>query len=120
MGKLWQKITYHRHRSELFALRLALRAPLLAPLLIGAVVVFWWCIASMPVYIPIILVLESFGALGQMVLVMLAFVILFRVIPWFFGWYYIAASVMFGGTAAANARVEALAGAIHAYRARSV
>lgn len=86
MGKIWQKITYYRHRSELFALRLALRVPLLAPLLIGAMLHFWWCVAPLPILIPVVLVSENLGPLGPMVAGMSALAMLFFALPWFSGW----------------------------------
>ncbi|AHG49603.1 hypothetical protein RLEG12_01655 (plasmid) [Rhizobium leguminosarum bv. trifolii CB782] len=115
MGKIWQKITYYCHRSELFALRLALRVPLLAPLLTGAMLHFWWCVAPLPILIPVVLVSENLGPLGPMVAGMSALAMLFFALPWFSGWCSIAAGVMFGRTAAARAKEEALAGAIRAY-----
>ncbi|PDT29658.1 hypothetical protein CO660_12205 [Rhizobium sp. L9] len=120
MGQLWEKVTYYRHRSELAALRLALRVPLLAMHLIGAVVFFWWGVAGLSVLIPTLLVSQILGTLGLLLGGISTIVLLLFVTPWFSGWYCIAAGVMFGRTAAARAKGEALARAIHAYREKAV
>ncbi|MBB3137773.1 hypothetical protein FHS26_005541 [Rhizobium pisi] len=121
--KFWQLITCYRHRSELWALRLAMQVPFLAMLPIAFIVIFWWCIAPLPVVLPIILLLENLGQFGGIVLAILAMpalLVLVLVAPWFFGWYGIAASLMFGRSTAARAREKALAEAIQGYRAKTV
>ncbi|WP_027685631.1 hypothetical protein [Rhizobium leguminosarum] len=123
MGKLWQRITYCRHRSELWALALAKRAPCLAMLPIGIVLVFWWVIAPLPIVFPIVLLLEGLGKLGELILALLAIpalVVLVLVAPWSFGWYGIAVGLMFGRFTAARAKEKALAESIHAYRTRAI
>lgn len=123
MGKFWHRITYYRHRSELWALGLAMQAPLLATLPIGIVLGFWWVIAPLPVVLPIFLLLQNLGHFGGIVLAVLgipALVVLLLAAPWFFGWYGIAASLMFGRFTAARAKEKALAESIHAYRTKAV
>ena len=123
MTKFWRRITYYRHRSELLALGLAMQVPLLATLPIGIVLVFWWVVAPLPVVLPIILLLENLGHFGTMVLAILgipAFVVLSLAAPWFFGWYGIAVSLMFGRFTTAKAKEKALAESIHAYRTKAV
>ncbi|MBX4963526.1 hypothetical protein [Rhizobium binae] len=85
MGQLWEKVTYYRHRSELAALRLALRVPLLAMHLIGAVVFFWWGVAGLSVLIPTLLVSQILGTLGLLLGGISAIVLLLFVTPWFSG-----------------------------------
>ncbi|WP_245441402.1 hypothetical protein [Rhizobium phaseoli] len=123
MSIFWHRITYYRHRSELWALGLAMQVPLLAMLPIGFVLGFWWVIAPLPIVVPIILLLESLGHFGTIVLAFLgipAFVVLLLAAPWFFGWYGIAASLMFGRFTTAKAKEKALAESIHAYRTKAV
>ncbi|OCP23645.1 hypothetical protein BC361_21205 [Ensifer sp. LC54] len=123
MSKFWHRITYYRHRSELWALGLAMQVPLLAMLPIGIVLGFWWVIAPLPIVLPIILLLESLGHFGTIVLAFLgipALVVLLLAAPWFFGWYGIAASLMFGRFTTATAKEKALAESIHAYRTKAV
>ncbi|ARQ11024.1 hypothetical protein NXC12_CH03031 [Rhizobium etli] len=120
MGKLWQRITYYRHRSELWALGLAKQAPRLAMLPIGIVLGFWWVIAPLPVLFPIILLFQNFGPLGGIILAIPAFVVLLLATPWFFGWYGIAVSLMFGRFTAARAKEKALVESIRAYRVKAV
>ncbi|MGO7537851.1 hypothetical protein ACC680_04565 [Rhizobium ruizarguesonis] len=122
MGKLWQRITYYRHRSELWALALAKRAPCLAMLPIGFIVCFWWVVAPSLILFPIILLLENLGQLREMILALFsipALVVLGFVLPWFSGWYDIAVGLMLGRFTAASAKEKALAESIHAYRTRA-
>lgn len=123
MSKFWHRITYYRHLSELWALGLAMQVPLLAALPIGVAVVFWWVIAPLPIVLPIILLLENLGPFGAIVLAFLgipALVVLLLVTPWFFGWYGIAVSLMFGRFTTAKAKEKALAESVHAYRTKAV
>ncbi|OOG74051.1 hypothetical protein B0E45_06280 [Sinorhizobium sp. A49] len=123
MSKFWRRITYYRHRSELWALGLAMQVPVLAMLPIVSVLGFWWVIAPLPIVLPIILLLENLGHFGLMVFAFLAIpalVVLLLAAPWFFGWYGIAASLMFGRFTTAKAKEKALAESIHAYRTRAL
>ncbi|MBY5351750.1 hypothetical protein HFO96_31545 [Rhizobium leguminosarum] len=123
MGKVWQRITYCRHRSELWALALAKRAPCLAMIPIGFVVCFWWGVAPSMIVFPIVLLLENLGQLREMILALLsipALVVLGFALPWFCGWYDIAAGLMLGRFTAANAKEKALAESIRAYRTRAI
>ncbi|MBW8787606.1 hypothetical protein HFO94_13545 [Rhizobium leguminosarum] len=122
MGKLWQRITYYRHRSELWALALAKRAPCLAIYPIGIVVLFWWVIAPLPILFPILL-LQNLGKLGELMLALLAIpalVVLGFALPWFSSWCEIGTSLMFGRFMAANAKEKALTESIYAYRTRAI
>ncbi|RWX10372.1 hypothetical protein EHI42_25780 [Rhizobium hidalgonense] len=129
MSKFWHRITYYRHRSELWALGLAMEVPLLAMLPIGFVLGFWWVIAPLPIVFPIILLLKDLGRFGalaflgipaSLVLLPAAPLVLLLAAPWFFGWYGIAVSLMFGRFTSARAKEKALAESIHAYRAKAV
>ncbi|MBB3643883.1 putative RND superfamily exporter protein [Rhizobium sp. BK619] len=121
MSKFWHRITYYRHRSELWALGLAMKVPLLAMLPIGIVLGFWWVIAPLPIVFPIILLLENLGHFGAMAFLGIpASLVLLLAAPWFFGWYGIAVCLMFGRFTSARAKEKALAESIHAYRAKAV
>ena len=123
MGKLWQRITYYRHRSELWALALAKWAPCLAMLPIGFIVCFWWVVAPSLIVFPIVRLLENLGKLGELMLALLAIpalVVLGFALPWFSSWCEIGTSLMFGRFTAANAKEKALTESIHAYRTRAI
>ncbi|WP_034850815.1 hypothetical protein [Sinorhizobium sojae] len=120
MGKLWQRITYYRHRSELWAIGLAKQVPCLAALPIAMVLCFWWVIAPLPVLLPFILLLQALGPLGGTVLGLVALMVLLLAAPWFFGWYGIAVGLTFGRFTAAGAKEKALVESIHAYRSRAI
>ncbi|NNH65767.1 hypothetical protein [Rhizobium laguerreae] len=122
MGNLWQRITYYRHRSELWALALAKRAPCLAMIPIGFMLCFWWGIAPSLVLFPIILLLENSGQLGETILALFsipALAVLWFALPWFSSWCGIAVGLMLGRFTAASAKEKALAESIHAYRTRA-
>ncbi|MBP2446930.1 hypothetical protein [Rhizobium leguminosarum] len=123
MNKLWQRITYCRHCSELWALGLAKRAPSLAIFPIAIVLLFWWGVAGLTVLLPTLL-LQNLGALGDIVLAALGISVvpmgLLLAAPWFFGWYGIAVSLMFGRFTSASAKEKALMESIRAYRANAV
>jgi hypothetical protein len=118
MGKFWHWITYHRHRSELWGLRLAMRYPLLAMHSVGIIMILWWFLASMPLIILALILghfiglLASFALFGIPILILLSFVA-----PWFFGWYWIACGLMLGRTKNAATKEKFLTGSIAAYRA---
>ncbi|MGO6845861.1 hypothetical protein GFL38_30410 [Rhizobium leguminosarum bv. viciae] len=123
MGKLWQRITYYRHRSELWALALAKWAPCLAMLPIGFIVCFWWVVAPSLIVFPIVRLLENLGKLGELMLALFsipALVVLGFALPWFSGWYDIAVGLMLGRFTAASAKEKALTESIHAYRTRAI
>lgn len=123
MSKFWDGITYYRHRSELLALGLAMRVPLLAMLPIGIAMGFWWVIAPLPLVIPIYLLLANLGQFGAMILPILVIpvlVLLSLSASWFFEWYGIAASLMFGRFTSAKAKENALEVAIHAYQTKAI
>lgn len=123
MSKFWHGITYYRHRSELWALGLAMQVPLLAMLPIGIVMGFWWVIAPLPLVLTIFLMLENLGHFGAIILAILVIpllVVLSLSAPWFFEWYGIATSLMFGRFTTAKAKEKALAESIHAYRTKAV
>ncbi|NNH60392.1 hypothetical protein HLI01_27075 [Rhizobium laguerreae] len=122
MGKLWQRITYYRHRSELWALALAKRGPRLSIYPIGFMLCFWWGIAPSLILFPIILLLENSGQLGETILALLsipALVVLWFALPWFSSWCDIVVGLMVGRFTAASAKEKALAESIHAYRTRA-
>ncbi len=120
LGKLWRWITYHRHRSELWALGLAMKEPVLAIFPILTTVGFWWGLIALFVILPTMLLLEVLGRTGRLILAVLgipALVALLAVVAtWFFRWYFIAAGLMFGRRAMAQVKEKALLETIQAYR----
>ncbi|WP_446967481.1 hypothetical protein [Rhizobium leguminosarum] len=95
----------------------------MAMLPIGFVVLFWWMIAGPLIVFPIVLLLQNLGKLGEMILALSAIpalAVLGFVTPWFFGWYVIGVSLMFGRFTAASAKEKALTESIHAYRTRAI
>lgn len=84
---------------------------------------FWWGVAALPVVLPIVLLIESLGPIGEAVSAALGIpvlIVLYFFVPWFFGWYWIALSLMFGRFTAAKAKEKAIAQAIHAYRVKLI
>ena len=122
MANLWQWISYYRHRSELWALNLAMRAPFLAMLPIMIVIFFWWAVATLPIVLAALLLVDRFGLLGQIFLALLAIpaiaAILFAA-PWYGGWYEVAVRLMFSRSAPALAKQQALEEAILTYRTKA-
>jgi hypothetical protein len=119
---IWQRVTRLRHRSELFALRIARRVPLLAIFPIFATCMFWWLAACL---IPAIVLLASMVLSGsgasvlsvlgltlQALIAIPAFVAIIFAAPWFFGWYLVACGLMFGRTRAADAKEAVLMAAM--------
>ena len=122
MLRFWHRVTYYRHRSELWALTIAMRVPLLAMIPIAAILGFWWVLAPLPIVLPLYLLLDSLGLVGELILAVLgipALWVLLLAAPWFFGWYGIGVGLMFGRTSAARAKERFLVEAIGAYRAKA-
>ena len=124
MSKSWHWITYYRHRSELWALDLAMRVPLLATFPIFIILMLWGIIAPLPIVLSVFLLFENLGYFGTAILIVLGIPALLvghvLVAPWFFGWYIIAASLMFGRFTAAKAKEKALLESIRAYLIEAV
>jgi hypothetical protein len=126
----WQKITLHRHRSELRALNAARSMGPLAIFPILFAVGFWFfLLAALPSLMLFLLSqgLVAFGGstgglLGILVYVIhsiLAFVAMVFVAAWLFRWYLIAVSLTFGGTAMADRKEAELIAYIAATEAPS-
>lgn len=107
---LFFRLRRRRLNSELAALRLAKKLPLLATLLIGANCFFWFFLLALPT-IPLQILAFQFVFTNQSVwlvlainisLLVLGIGILTIVAPWFFGWYFIAITLMFGNKTPAD------------------
>ena len=117
----WRKITLRRHRSELWALDLALRWKPLALYPIFATVSAWWFALCLPAALPglagLALVQSGHPLLGAALYLpasVYALVVLCMAAPWFFRWYVIAVALMFGRPAMAYRKRAKLVAAIAA------
>lgn len=122
MIRFWHRVTYHRHRSELWALTIARRVPLLAMIPIASLLGFWWVLAPLPIVLPLVLVSANLGLFGAVILALLGVVALLALllaVPWVFGWYGIGVGLMFGRSTAAKAKEKVLVEAIGAYRTKA-
>ncbi|MFK0382913.1 hypothetical protein [Agrobacterium sp. NPDC090273] len=119
--KLWQLITYYRHRSELWTLRLS-RSPTIAirPPPIFLLTLLWYAAASLPLVLAYFVLLGLGAGETAAVLIMSlpAVVFLFKVAPWFFRWFWIGVSLQFGSFKAADAKEEELSKQLEAFKAR--
>lgn len=122
MLRFWHRVTYYRHRSELWALTIAMRLPLIAIFPIASILGFWWVLATLPIALPLGFLIDNLGLVGEVILAILgipALWVLLLAAPWFFGWYGIGVSLMFGRTSAARAKERFLVEAIGTYRAKA-
>jgi hypothetical protein len=121
----WKRITLRRHKSELRALMTARAFTPLAIFPIFLTVGMWFfLLVGLPSLILFVLSQVLLGtdgaigpALGAVVFVIHSILALFAlclVAPWFFGWYFIAAGLMFGRTAMADRKEAELTAAIKA------
>lgn len=118
--ELWQLITYYRHRSELWTLRLSrsLYSPF-RPFPTIVLMIFWYAAASLPLLLAYFLLLGLFGETAAVFIISLpALVFLFMFSPWFFRWYWIGVSLQFGSFKAADAKEEELSKQLEAFKAR--
>ena len=120
-GRLWQTVSYYRHRSEIWALRSSrdwpkqLRA---APLML--VMMFWYVLAGVPFVLIAQLLINGWVSEGVFWAVMglpaLAFVM--AVSPWLFTLYSIGLEMTCGNFRPAEAREKKLQEWIEAYRVK--
>lgn len=106
-----------------------MQVPLFAMIPIGMLNGFWWFIAALPLCLIFFMTecIAHFGALGRfgagalLLLEIPALLVVFVLVtPWFYGWYGIAGSLVFGRHTTAKAKEKALEEAINAYRAQAV
>ncbi len=117
---LWQLITYHRHRSELWALRFSrslsafIRPP---PIMLMTMVLY--ILACLPLVSGYFLLLGL--GVGETVAVMImslpAIAFLFMIAPWFFRWFWIGLSMQFGSFKSADTKEKQLVAWTEAYEA---
>ncbi|MCZ7852601.1 hypothetical protein [Agrobacterium salinitolerans] len=123
MLRLWQRITYYRHRSELWALDKAQQTPRVAGFPISLVVSFWWFVMATPVILPHIILQAYSKSAATIFLLITGLPLLLAIVlaaPWFFSWQGIVAGLMSGRSEAARKKEQVLMHAIDAYRAKSV
>lgn len=112
---IWRRITFYRHRSELFALRIAKRAPLLAIVPIGVVCIFWWYVWCLPL-VPALVVFASIpgqtGTILMFLLILPIMAVLFFATPWFMTWCLTAIGMTFGRKERADAMEQYLTDSI--------
>lgn len=108
---MWRRITLYRHRSELMALRIAKRVPLLAIVPIGAVCLFWWYVWCLP-FVPPLMVFASVpgmpGTILMFLLILPIMAMLFFATPWFITWCLTALGMTFGKKERAEAMEQYL------------
>ncbi len=119
---LWQLITYHRHRCELWALRFSrsLSAFIRPPPIIVMIMVLY-ILACLPVVSAYFLLL-GLGVgetIAYLIMTLPAMAFLFMVIPWFFRWAWIGLSMQFGSFKSADAKEKELSAAIASFKERS-
>jgi hypothetical protein len=121
LSPLWRKISLRRHRGELRALRTARLMPPLAIFPIFLTVGGWYfLLAGIPSLVLFLLQQTLYtlnpllGLVAFAVNSVVAIVALCLIAPWFFRWYFIAASMMFGRTAMADRKEAELISAISA------
>ena len=120
----WRKITLRRHRSELSALRLARRLGPLALLPILVTSAFWWFTLNLPTItlgLAALALMDSFqqgtaliGGFVVLALSIYGLIVVCVAAPWFFRWYIVGVSLMFGRTARASRKEAELIVAIDA------
>jgi len=111
----WIKLKFTRH--EIWALKAARKVPLLALFAFGTLRL-WFFLPMIPIGIMSVALLENTGILGAVLNMVLGLGGLAIIAPWFFRWYFICASLMFGRTKMAQSkenevsdRLERLVGA---------
>lgn len=116
---LWRRITLRRHRSELRALRAARYMPAMAIFPIFLTVGGWFFLLAGLPSLALFLLLQLLSGLGAFIgafflalYAIFGFVATVFVAPWFFGWYFIAAGLMFGRTGMADKKEAELIAAI--------
>ncbi|MDZ4308965.1 MAG: hypothetical protein U1A24_00195 [Cypionkella sp.] len=124
-AKIWFRwLRQRRLLSELYALEMAMRAPRLAIFPIGVTCGFWFFVACLPT-LPFQFLLIAAGSLAlpvwlygalSLLIGAMCFCLLMLIIPWFFGWYWTAATLQFGNQLYANDKAEWLRREIGKYR----
>jgi hypothetical protein len=121
LSPLWRNITLRRHRSELRALQAARTLPTLAIFPIFLTVGGWYVLLAGIPSLVLFLLQQLLNGLHPLLGVamfvvnsVIAFFALCFIAPWFFRWYFIAASMMLGRTAMAYRKEAELIAAIGA------
>ena len=126
--KRWfSRLRRRRLVTELRALEMAMNMPRLAIFPIGVNCGFWFFAACLPT-LPLQLLLIAWGPLSfpvwlvvvqtalWLLLGTICFCLLIFILPWFFGWYWTAASLQFGNKHFANDKADWLRREIGKYR----
>lgn len=111
LRRLWDGLTRYRHRSELMALRIAMRLPFAAVIPIGLVCCFWWYVWCLPFVPPLAMFASIPGMTGTILmfaLILPIMAMLFFATPWFITWCLTAATLTFGNMRRAEAMEQHL------------
>lgn len=114
--RLWNGLTRFRHRSELLALRIAVRLPFAAIIPIGLVCCFWWYVWCLPFVPPLVIFANIPGTTGTVLtfaLVLPLLAMLFFAGPWFINWCLTAVTMTFGNMTRAEAMERYLHERLH-------
>jgi hypothetical protein len=124
IASVWRRITLRRHRGELAALRRAKGTPQKAIWPVLFTIGLWFFLFALPSFMFLVaginLMDSSDAALSIVgsglfsVAMVYSFVLVVFVTPWFFGWCFIAAGLMFGRTGMADRKEADLIAAIAA------
>lgn len=118
---LWQLITYHRHRSELWALRFSRSlSAFIRPPPIMLMIMVLYILACLPLVSAyfLLLGLGVSETIAYFIMILPAIAFLFVVAPWFFRWFWIGLSMQFGSFKSADAKEKQLVAWTEAYEAR--
>ncbi|WP_192886421.1 hypothetical protein [Agrobacterium sp. LAD9] len=119
---LWQLITYHRHRCELWALRFSRSlSAIIRPPPIMLMIMALYILACLPVVLTyaLLLALGVSETVAYLIMAIPAAALLFIVAPWFFRWFWIGLSMQFGSFKSADAKEKQLVAWTEAYEARA-
>ncbi|QNP81832.1 hypothetical protein [Agrobacterium tumefaciens] len=122
MRNLWQLITYHRHRSELWALRFSRSlSAFIRPPPIMLMIMVLYILACLPLVSAyfLLLGLGVSETIAYLIMILPAIAFLFMVAPWFFRWAWIGLSMQFGSFKSADAKEKELSAAIASFKERA-
>lgn len=97
------KLLFTRH--EAWTLKTARKVPLLSLFLFGTLWI-WGILPMIPIGILAVVLFEKAGTVGVFVNMLLAIGAMAIIIPWYFRWYFICASLMIGRTRLAQSKED--------------
>ena len=109
------KLSFTRH--EVWALKASRKVPIFSLFAFGTLWV--WCLIPMiPIGMLSIFLMEKTGIFGAIVNMVLGIGGLAFIAPWFFRWYFVCASLMFGRTKTAQAKEDNISARLNRLMAR--